>query len=162
MGLAFVLFVLTTCFHFYKYVLTKTRIWPKVLISINHCRLQFGLGLRRPNRRHVQTEMCNVVEANEQEDELLQVLGNGDHYHNILNPHYTNGGEDEASINKYHTPPNIVLATRPDQLREPDLDNLAPVTPDDYQPAPMIYSAQQNINNRGVTYTTVDPIKNVM
>ena len=163
MGIAFVFFIIISCLHFYKYILTKMRVWPKLLILINDCRLQFSLRLRRANYRHVQTEMHNVtvVETNEQEDELLQVLDNNDEYQNTLNPPYTNRGEEEASTNKYHTPPNIVLATRPDQLREPDLDNLAPITADDYQPALKASRRQQAINHQGVTYTIVDPITSV-
>ena len=37
---------------------------------------------------------------------------------------------------KYITPPIITPASRLDQLREPALDVLAPVTTEDYQPAP--------------------------
>ena len=70
---------------------------------------------------------------------------------------YTGGGEEEANTNQYHTPPNIVPATRPDQLREPDLDDLAPITTDDYRPAPRPSRPRAN-KRQGVTHTVVEPI----
>ena len=46
-------------------------------------------------------------------------------------------------------------ATRADQLREPDLDDLAPITSDDYQAAP--HPPRPRANNRqGVTYTVIE------
>ena len=43
---------------------------------------------------------------------------------------------------------------RADQLREPDLDGLAPITSDDYQPASHPPRPQAN-NHQGVTYTVI-------
>ena len=43
---------------------------------------------------------------------------------------------------------------RADQLREPDLDDLAPITSDDYQPASLPPRPQAN-NHQGVTYTVI-------
>ena len=46
-------------------------------------------------------------------------------------------------------------ATRPDQLREPDLDDLAPITTDDYRPAP--HPPRPRANNRQeVTYSVIE------
>ncbi len=50
-------------------------------------------------------------------------------------PSYTATSENNEP-GKYITPPIITPVSRLDQLREPDLDVLAPVTTDDYQPAP--------------------------
>ena len=46
-------------------------------------------------------------------------------------------------------------ATRADQLREPDLDDLAPITSDDYQAAPRPPRPRAN-NRQGVTYTVIE------
>ena len=43
-------------------------------------------------------------------------------------------------------------AMRADQLREPDLDDLAPITTDDYQPVP---PRPQANNRQGVTYSVI-------
>ena len=70
---------------------------------------------------------------------------------------YTDRGEEEANTNQYQTSPKIVLATRPDQLREPDLDDLAPITTDDYRQAPPSPRPQAN-NRQAVTFTGIDPV----
>ena len=70
------------------------------------------------------------------DDELREALDYNNELPDIVDPPYTGEGEEEANTNQYHTPPNIVPATRPDQLREPDLDDLAPITTDNYRPAP--------------------------
>ena len=65
----------------------------------------------------------------------------------------------EANTNQYHTPPIIVPATRSDQLREPDLDDLAPITSPvlDYRSTPSPPRPRAN-NHQGVTYTVIDPV----
>ena len=104
-------------------------------------------------------EMYQLVADDHMEDgELLEALDyNNEQPADIVDPPYTNGGEEEASANRYQTPPNIVLATRPDQLREPDLDDLAPITTDDYRPAPPPPRPRAN-NRQGVTFTVIDPV----
>ena len=56
-----------------------------------------------------------------------------------------------------NSPEDTPPAIRADQLREPDLDDLAPITTDDYQPAPHPPRPQAN-NRQGVTYAVVEPI----
>ncbi len=67
--------------------------------------------------------------------------------------HYTN---DEVAVDpgRYITPPIVRPATRPDQLREPALDDLAPITTGDYRPAPT--TAQPAPANTQVTYIVID------
>ena len=114
-----------------------------------------GLRLRQANNRQ---EMYQLVADDQMEDdELLEALDYNNEQPDIVDPPYTGGGEEEANANRYQTPPNIVLATRPDQLREPALDDLAPITTDDYRPAPPPPRPRANIH-QGVTYTVIDPV----
>ena len=113
-----------------------------------------GLRLRQTNNRR---EMYHQVADDEMEDnELLEALDYNEQPH-IVDPPYTHIGEDEANTNHYNTPPNIIPATRPDQLREPALDDLAPITTDDYRLPPPPPRSQANIR-QGVTYTVIDPV----
>ena len=91
------------------------------------------------------------------DDELLDTLDYNNEQQDIVDSPYTGGSNEEANTNRYHTPPNIVSATRPDQLREPDLDDLAPIATDDYRLAPPPPRPQANIDH-GVTYTVIEPI----
>ena len=94
-----------------------------------------------------------VADDQMDDDELLEALDYN--MPDIVDPTYTDGGEQENNTNQYHTPPNIVPATRPDQLREPDLDDLAPITTDDYRPVP---PPPRPNNRHAVTYTVIDPV----
>ncbi len=70
---------------------------------------------------------------------------------------YTDGAMEETDPDRYITPPIIRPATRPDQLREPALDVLAPLTAEDYRPAP----PPTRVNHRPVvTHTEIGPIRN--
>ncbi len=76
----------------------------------------------------------------------------------IVDPQpYTDGAVEDADPDRYITPLIIRPATRPDQLREPALDVLAPLTTEDYRPAP----PPPRINHRpAVTHTEIGPIRN--
>ena len=156
MAITFALFVMIISYHFYRYILSKTNIWPKLAIiiaSLKTC--MAGLRLRQAKNGR---EMYQLVADDQMDnDELLEALDYNNEQPDIVDPPYTGGGEEEAITNQYHTPPNIVPATRPDQLREPDLDDLAPITTDDYRPAPHPPRPQAN-NHQGVTYTVIEPI----
>ena len=141
MAISFFLFVVILLYHFYKYIITKTSIELKLSGRLKKCKL----SLRQPNNeRPDPLELLHNTDDSEEEADY-------EHTPPITVP-YTGGEEEEANTNKYHTPPKIVPATRPDQLREPDLDDLAPITIDDYQPAPRANKRQ------GVTYTVIEPI----
>ena len=157
MAITFVLFVMIISYHFYRYILSKTNIWPKlaiVIASLKTCMV--GLRLRQAKNGR---EMYQLVADDQMDnDELLEALDYNNEQPDIVDPPlYTGGGEEEANTNQYHTPPNIVPATRPDQLREPDLDDLAPITTDDYRSDPHSPRARAN-NHQGVTYTVIEPI----
>ena len=160
MAVASTLFVTMISYHFYKYVLAKTSIWPKITDNLKNAIA--GLRLRQAGNRR---EMYQLVVDNQMdndellmnEDELLEALDYNNEQPDIVDPPHTGGGEEEANTNQYYTPPNIVPATRPDQLREPDLDDLAPITTDDYRPAPHPPRPRAN-NPQGVTYTVIEPV----
>ncbi len=68
---------------------------------------------------------------------------------------YTNGARVEPDPDRYITPPIVRPATKLDQLREPYLDILSPITEDDYKQAP----PPPPVNNRPQpTYTVVEAL----
>ncbi len=74
-----------------------------------------------------------------------------------VDPPYTDGAVEEADPDRYITPPIIRPATRPDQLRLPYMDELAPLTTEDYRLAP----PPPRVNRRPVvTHTEIGPIRN--
>ncbi len=71
---------------------------------------------------------------------------------------YTDGAVEEADPDRYITPPIIRPATRPDQLRLSYIDELAPLTTEDYRPAP---PPHPRVNRRpAVTHTEIGPVRN--
>ncbi len=72
-------------------------------------------------------------------------------------PPYTDGAVEEADPDRYITPPVIRLATRPEQLRLSYMDELAPLTTEDYRQAP----PPPKVNRRPVvTYTEIGLVHN--
>ena len=154
MAVSFTLFVITVGFQSHKYVVANTRIWPMVSMFMNRLKNSItGLRLRQANNgRGMYQYVANYQMDN---DELLEASDYNNEQPDIVDPPYTGGGEEEANTNQYHTSPNIVPATRPEQLREPDLDDLAPITTDDYRPAP--HPPRPRANNRQeVTYSVIE------
>ena len=85
-------------YYFYKYILAKTSIELKLKILMNSLKkCTTGLRLRQSNSKLPDT----------------------------LEPSY-NTYHTEDKANDKHTPVNTGPATKQDQLREPDLDDLAP------------------------------------
>ena len=131
MAISFALFMIIISYHFYKYILAKSSTWPKLMDSPKN-----GIaGLRFRQANNGREMYQHVADDQMEDDELLEALDYNNEQPDIVDPPYTGGGEEEANTNQYQTPPNIVLATIPDQLREPALDDLAPITTDDYRPA---------------------------
>ncbi len=100
--------------------------------------------------------MYQLVPDENDNDELLEAE---DEYEqrDIVDPPYTDRAVEEADPDRYITPPIIRPATRPDQLREPALDILAPLTTEDYRPAP----PPTRVKRRPVvTHTEIGPICN--
>ncbi|XP_064389809.1 uncharacterized protein LOC135337762 [Halichondria panicea] len=133
MAVAFILFVVIVCYHCYEYMLKKVPV------------LQNSLKLRKMIPR--------VHKLEQYEMENNETWTNVDRY----DP-YTDGAMEEADPDRYITPPIIRPATRPDQLREPALDVLAPLTTEDYRPAPPPPQATAD-NAPKVTHTVIDVVK---
>ena len=135
--------VVIICCHFYMYVLKKTNVWNNQVRPLNPVRrIHFNFHRNRNYQR--------VAEIDDDDDvELPPIV---DMYS------YEQGPREETDPDKYITPPIIRPATRPDQLREPDLDILAPITEEDYRQAPPIPQAE-NHPRSAVTSTVVEILK---
>ena len=154
MAISFTLFVTTLCYHFYQFILKKSNTWLKVEDTIRN--LRAGAADMRLRRANNNREMYQQVADENDEDELLEAVDDYEQ-RDALNLPYTDGAVEEADPDRYITPPIIRPATRPDQLREPALDVLAPLTTEDYRPAP----PPPRVNRRpAVTHTEIGPIRN--
>ena len=111
------------------------------------------MRLRRANNGR---ELYQLVADENDEDELLEAVDDYEQ-RDPVDPPYTDGAVEEADPDRYITPPIIRPATRPEQLRLSYMDELAPITTEDYKPAhpPPI------VNLRPVvTHTEIGPIRN--
>ncbi len=148
MAISFIFFAITLCYHFYQFVLKKSNTWLKIDDIIRN--LGANVADRRANNGR---EMYQQVADENDDDELLKAVDDYEQ-RDIVDPPYTDGAMEEADPNQYITPP----ITRPaKQLREPALDILAPLTTEDYRPAP----PPTRFNHRpAVTHTEIGPIHN--
>ncbi|XP_064389295.1 uncharacterized protein LOC135337310 isoform X1 [Halichondria panicea] len=154
MAISFTLFVITLCYHFYQFVLKKSNTWLKIEDTIRN--LGAGAADMRLRRANNAREMYQLVADENDEDELLQAVDDYEQ-RDALNLPYTDGAVEEADPDRYITPPIIRPATRPDQLRLSYMDDLAPLTTEDYRPAP----PPPRANHRpAVTHTEIGPIRN--
>ncbi len=150
MAISFTLFVITFCYHFYQFLLKKTNTWLKIEDTIRN--LRAGAA---DMRLHNGQEMYQLVANENDDDELLEVPVVDDYEQRESDPLHTDGVE-ETDPDRYITPPIIRPATRPDQLRLSYMDELAPLTTEDYTPAP-----PTRVNHRpAVTHTEIGPIHN--
>ncbi len=139
MSIAFILFVTIISYHFHHFILKKTKIWIKIK----------EIWSMRTNRQPNNAMAMHEFAAND-DDEQLQA-----EQIDIVDPPYTDGAVEEADPDRYITPPIIRPATRPEQLRLPYMDELAPLTTEDYRPAP----PPPRVNRRPVvTHTEIGPI----
>ncbi len=153
-AISFILFVTTLCYHFYNFVLKKSNTWLKIEETIRNLRADAAeMRLRRANNAQ---EIYQLVADENDDDELLEAVDNYEQ-RDPLDPLYTDGAEEEADPDRYITPPIIRPATRPEQLRLSYMDELAPLTTEDYRQAP----PPQRVNHRpAVTHTEIGPIRN--
>ncbi len=108
------------------------------------------MRLRRANNGR---EMYQQVADENDEDELLEAVDDYEQ-RDTVDPPYTDGAVEEADPDRYITPPIIRPATR---LRLSYMDELAPLTTEDYRPAP----PPPRVNRRpAVTRTEIGPIRN--
>ncbi|XP_064390051.1 uncharacterized protein LOC135337962 [Halichondria panicea] len=153
-AISFILFVTTLCYHFYNFVLKKSNTWLKIEETIRNLRADAAdMRLRRANNAQ---EIYQLVADENDDDELLEAVDNYEQ-RDPLDPLYTDGAEEEADPDRYITPPIIRPATRPEQLRLSYMDELAPLTTEDYRQA----LPPQKVNHRpAVTHTEIGPIRN--
>ena len=126
MAISFTLFVITLSYHFYRFILKKNDKWLKMKDTLKN----LGAGcvadmrLRRANNTMTIRPLATIVDK-------------------------TDVAMKEADPDRYSSPLITRLATKPDQLREPALDVLSPITAEDYRkpdPLPAVNTA----NNRPV------------
>ncbi len=100
--------------------------------------------------------MYDLVANDNDDDDLLEAVDDYER-RDTVDPPYTHGAVEEVDPNRYITPPIITPATRPDQLRLSYMDDLAPLTTEDYRPAP----PPPRVNRHpAVTHTEIGPIRN--
>ncbi len=133
MAMAFILFIVIVFYHCYEYMLKKAPVLQKQ---------QNTLRVRKRIPRALKQEKYELDEKETWENARRDDL-------------YTDGVREEADPDRYITPPIIRPAMRPDQLREPALDVLAPLTTEDYRPAPPPPQSTSD-NAPGVTHTVID------
>ncbi len=152
---AFILFVTIICYHFHHFILKKTKTWLKIKEVANN----LTTGTAHKNNRQPHNAMAMQLAANEideNDNDNERLIAEQVH---IVDPlPYTNGAVREADPDRYITPPIIRPATRSDQLREPALDELTPLTKKDYR-RPALPSTRVN-RRPAVTYTEIGPIRN--
>ena len=154
LALSFTLFVITLCYHFYQFVLKKSNTWLKVEDTIR--KLGAGAADMRLRRTNNVREMYQLVADENDDNELLEAVDDYDQ-RDPVDPPYTDEAVEKADPDRYITPPIIRPATRPDQLRLSYMDELAPLTTEDYRPAP----PPIRVNHRpAVTHTEIGLIRN--
>ncbi len=156
MSIAFILFVTIISYHSHHFILKKTKIWLKIKEFKMNLRVSVAdIRLRRDKNDR---EMYYLVANENSDDELLEEVDDYDR-RGIVDPPYTDRAvaKEEADPDCYSTPPIIRPATRPDQLRLPYMDELAPLTTEDYRPAPPPLRVNRHL---AVTHTEIDSIRN--
>ena len=116
MAISFILFLIILSYHFYNYILKGTRVWARVT--------QLRQQIVHHRDRHREFDLVPLEnEDNVQHDPVRE-----------MQPLYTDDTDTgPIDLPHHYDPPVIVPAVRYDQLREPDLDILDPITTDDYR-----------------------------
>ncbi|XP_064389191.1 uncharacterized protein LOC135337227 [Halichondria panicea] len=152
MSIAFILFVIIISYHFHHFILKKTKIWLKIKEVTKN--LRTGAADKKNQQPNNAMAMHHLAAIDDDEQLKAEHID----LDMVDPPSYTDGAVEQADPDRYITPPIIRPATRPDQLREPALDVLAPLTTEDYRrPAP----PPPRVNHRPVvTHTEIGPIRN--
>ena len=147
MSIAFMTFLVLLCYHFYKYVLEKRRAWKKLTTVLK--------GRAQAYRRRQMYPMMPLQEEpildQDESDDDIQEPGIASNQDPVS---YT--GEDNrlsTDLPRLHGPPIIRSAINFDQLREPDLDILNPITSDDYRQPRRPHRGPEP---RAVTFSVID------
>ena len=116
MAISFILFLTILNYHFYSYILKGTRVWSRLRQLLHR--------LVQPRDRQREFDLVPLEdEDNEQDEQIIE-----------MQPPYTDDNHtDPIDLPHHYDPPVIVHAARYDELREPDLDILDPITTDDYR-----------------------------
>ena len=116
MAISFILFLIILGYHFYMYILKGKRVWARVT----------QLRQRLVQHHEIYREFDPVPLEDEDSDQDEQMIE--------LQPPYTDDNDtNPVDLPHHYDPPVIVPAVRYDQLREPDLDILDPITTNDYR-----------------------------
>ena len=118
---SFLIFIAITCYHFYKYVLHNTRVWMAVERVFSR-------------KRYRGYQLVAVVDNDSSDEEEFERASLREEPHNYTEDAHTDSQEGQANPPLYD-PPVIQSALILDQLREPALDILDPVTADHYREA---------------------------
>ncbi len=126
MAITFTLFLITLCYHFYQFVLKKSNTWLKIIKNLGAC--VADMRLRRANNAAMR---MHHLAANENDERLIFKPDFNEQKYIVD----TDGAVEEAGHPDRYIPPPIFrpASMRPDQLREPALDVLDPLTPEDYR-----------------------------
>ena len=118
MAISFTLFLVILGYHFHKYILKRTRVWERVTQQLQR--------IVRPRASYQEFDVVpQVDEEDNEQDEVMREM---------QPPYMDDNDTDPIDLpHVYQDPPVIVPAVRYDQLREPDLDILDPITTDDYR-----------------------------
>ena len=122
LGISFITFLGILTYHFYAYILKDTQCWGKTMQLLQR------IAHICNKRNNIEYERVPVpLEEDSESDD-------GDEQMIELQPPYTDDNDtDPIDLPHYYDPPAIVPAVRYDQLREPALDIIDPITTDDYR-----------------------------
>ena len=147
---AFILFLVIICFHIYQYILLKMSIWPVVTYLMSRLKNSV-IKLRQTDEVY---ELVAQVDVQMNSDEIVQT---SDFTNKGSVTVDLNGGETNSG--QIYAPSREVSITRADQLREPDMDELAPLSAEDYQTACVASDSDPCLlKQQKVTHTIVEPI----
>ncbi len=140
MSIAFILFVTIITYHFHHFILKKTKIWLKIKEVVKNL---MTVAADKKNQQPKNAMAMHLLAANHDNEQLkAEQL-------DIVDPPYTDGAVQGAD-------PDRFITTNPEQLRLPYMDELAPLTTEDYRPAP----PPPRVNRRlTVTHTEIGPIQ---
>ena len=123
MAISFVLFLVILGYQISNYILKGTRVWTRVTQQLQQ--------IVRPRERYPDMVRMPQVDSESEDEGNVQ----GELVTEMQPPFSDNKGTDyfDSGLPHVYDPPVIVPAVRYDQLREPDLDILDPITTDDYR-----------------------------
>ncbi len=144
MAIAFGIFFVIVFYHMHEYFLKRTAVWMNIMQTIADFKTRM-INLNIPNLRRQPEEMeqlLNLAEGHDSDESDEELL-------NLNNERAMPDRPFRDENNQKDEPPTVIFA----QLREPDLDILAPVSTGDYRSVP---TTQVRNYPAAVTHTLVD------